>query len=161
MKVPRPLERITVVTPAYDCIRVQPCKFGSDRCKPDTGGSHGIHNCELHITVRGATAEVTLVISTGWDLRTVPPRAHRRYPFGAYVEFHTSLPRFEGQEPTIRMELHDDATCKPWANCYLDRGYVMAEEPAEMLVEKGSDAVWTWLERQYDQVLCDMLKLDD
>lgn len=150
-------ERVFNIQPAYDCIRVQPCVHGSDACKPGTGGSHGRHNAEMHLTVRGVDAEVTLVISTGWDLPTVPAyqrlTATRDYPRGAFVEFHTARPRYDGDEAT---EPRPDGTCKDWPACYMDTGYSMADAPARLLVEQGSDAVWAWLENLYATTQAEM-----
>ena len=157
MSNPRELERIFTVRPAYDCIGVQPCVHGSERCKPGTGGSHGRHNAEMHLTVRGVDAEVTLVISTGWDLPTVP--AHQRiarrgeYPRGAFVEIHTARPCYDGHD---RGEPRPHGTCTDWAGCHVSTGYTMADEPARLLVEKGSEAVWAWLETLYDTTQVDI-----
>ncbi|MCV7354474.1 hypothetical protein [Mycolicibacterium fluoranthenivorans] len=151
------LERLVTVQPAYDCIGVQPCVHGSDTCNPGTGRSHGRHNAELHMTVGGPDAEITLVIGTGWDLPSVP--AHHRlarhdyYPRGRFVEFHTARPRYEGQD---RREPQPDGTCKSWSGCYLAGGYTMADEPTRLLVAKGSDAVWAWLENLYNETQMDM-----
>jgi hypothetical protein len=151
------LERVFVVRPAYDCIGVQPCVHGSLNCKPGTGGSHGRHNAEMNFTVRGPDAEITLVIGTGWDLPTVP-KHHRirkllECPSGRFVEMHTAHPRFEGQAGN---EPGGDGTCKDWTGCYISTGYRMAEEPALLLVEKGSDAVWEWLETLYAETQSEM-----
>lgn len=151
------LERIFNVRPAYDCIGVRPCVHGSERCKPGTGGSHGRHNAEMHLTVRGPDAEVTLVVSTGWDLPTVPAyhrlTATMDYPRGAFVELHTARPRYEGQDGG---EARPDGTCKDWAACYVDTGYTMSDEPTRLLVEKGSDAAWEWLENLYHETQAEM-----
>lgn len=155
------IERIVHVRAAYDCIGVQPCVHGSPRCKPGSGYSHGRHNAELSMTVRGPDAEITLVIGTGWDLPTVPSH-HRRarldddYPRGRFVEFHTARPRCEGQD---RGEPRPDGTCKDWADCYIDAGYTMSNEPARLLVAEGSDAVWAWLENLYNETQMDMAAL--
>ncbi len=151
------LERIFSVRPAYDCIGVQPCVHGSESCKPGAGGSHGRHNAEMHLTVRGPNAEVTLVVSTGWDLPTVP-RHHRLtstgdYPRGAFVQLHTARPRCEGQDGGPP---RPDGTCKDWAACYQDTGYSMSDEPTRLLVEKGSEAAWAWLEDLYDATQAEM-----
>ena len=160
----RQLQRLTHITAAYDCIR-NPCKFGSDKCKPGgrSGGNHGIHSCELRMTVRGPSAEIMLVIVTGWDLPTVPKHARpgQTYPNGAYVEFHTAAPMYEDQEAAIRMEVADDAVCKSWDRCYNDRSYLLSDTPTTLLVEKGSEAVWEWLEAQHDKVVCKMLSEED
>jgi hypothetical protein len=150
-------ERVFNIKAAYDCIGVQPCVHGSKTCIPGTGGSHGRHNAEMHLTVRGPEAEVTLVVSTGWDLPTVP--AHHRisregsYPKGAFVEMHTARPRYEEQTGSLPFP---DGTCKNWSGCYMDSGYGMSDEPARLLVEKGSEATWLWLENLYAEILAEM-----
>ena len=150
------LERVVTVKPAYDCIRVQPCVHGSQACIPGTGGSHGRHNAELHMTVRGEDAEITLVVMTGWDLPTVPAEyrigREQDYPRGAFVEFHTARPRYEGQ---LRWEGRSGATCR-WDTCYVDTGYSMSDTPTRLLVEKGSDAVWEWLENLHAETVAEM-----
>lgn len=154
------LEHIFHLRPAFDCIGVQPCVHGSERCIPGTGGSHGRKSAEMHLTVRGVDAEVTLVISTGWDLPTVP--AHHRisrdgtYPRGVCVEMHTARPRHEGQD---RREPRPDSACKDWADCYIDVGYMMSDEPTRLLVQEGSEAVWTWLETFYAATQAEMAAL--
>lgn len=148
------LERIVTVRAAYDCIGVQPCVHGSENCYPGSGGSHGRHNAELHMTVRGADAEIVLAIGTGWDLPTAPRRQRDKdYPWGMFVEFHTAHPRYEGQYGGAP---RPDGTCRNWAACYIDAGYTMADEPAALLVSKGSDAVWKWLESLYESTQDDI-----
>jgi hypothetical protein len=151
-------ERAFHVKPAYDCIGVQPCVHGSKDCIPGTGGSHGRHNAELIFTVSGPDVEVSLVVFTGWDLPTVP--VHQRitrdgnypYPRGAWVELHTARPRYEGQD---REEPRPDGTCRDWAACHLDTGYSMSDEPTRLLVEKGSDAMWEWLENLHARTVAE------
>lgn len=154
------LERIVTIHPAYDCIGVQPCVHGSATCIPGGNGSHGRHNAEMHMTVRGPDCEVSLAIGTGWDLPTVPKhqRCNRTmdYPVGRFVEFHTARPWYENQD---RSNPRADGTCKDWAACYMDAGYSMSDEPARLLVEKGSDAVWEWLENQHRETVEQMNKL--
>ena len=151
-------ERHVYIRPAYDCIRVQPCVHGNERCSSgDRGGNHGIHNAELQMTVRGPEAEVTLRIGTGWFLPVTPKKnLGTQYPYGYCVSFHTARPRYEGQEPG---EVAPEGHCKDWGQCYWDAGFLMAEGPAALLVEKGSDAVWPWLENQYQEALMDMDKM--
>lgn len=152
------IERRVHIRPAYDCIRVQPCVHGNERCSSgDRGGNHGIHNAELQMTVRGPDAEITLLIGTGWFLPVTPNKdLGTTYPAGHCVVFHTARPRYEGQPSWDKP--NPAAHCKDWGRCYSDAGYLMAEEPARLLVEKGCDAVWEWLENQYNEALMDMAK---
>jgi hypothetical protein len=141
------MERIVKVRAAYDCIGVQPCVHGSERCIPGSGGSHGRNSAELYMTVRGPDAEISLAVNTGWDLPTVPDTARSsRSPSGMFVELHTARPRYEGQEGKPPQA---DGSCKDWDACYMDAGYTMSDTPTRLLVEKGSDAVWEWLEKLY------------
>lgn len=151
------LERIVKFRPAHDCLRVQPCVKGSDKCKPDQGGSHGIGNVELTFTLRGPDAEVSLVIGTGWYLPVTPavPPGRRGSPMGYFVEIHTARPRFEGQEPRTDTRRPGDS-CEKWAGCYVDTGFLMSDVPTALLVEKGSDALWEWLENQYETTQYEM-----
>lgn len=148
------LERIFKIRPAYDCIGVQPCVHGSEACKPGTGGSHGRHNAELHMTVRGPEAEITLIVGTGWDLPTVPEYYRHSGPKAMLVEIHTARPRYEGQESYRTPQPGD--SCEHWSGCYVDQGYRLADEPTALLVEKGSDAAWEWLENLYNETRMDM-----
>lgn len=144
-------ERITRFRPAFDCIRVQPCVHGKDTCQPNTGGSHGIHNVELTFTLRGSECEVSLAIGTGWYLPVTPelPKGLRDSPNGYFVEFHTARPQYDDHE---RREPQPGDSCFGWGGCYLNTGFSMSDDPTALLVEKGSDAVWEWLEGQYNRI---------
>lgn len=133
-------ERIVTIKRAYDCLTVQPCVHGSTECGTRPGASHGRHNAQLHMALRNPVAEVILVVGTGWYLPETPLTIGRELsPRGAFVEFHSSVPSYEGQEP-------QGSTCDLWPTCYGDVGYLMADEPTKLLVASGSDAVWSWLE---------------
>lgn len=148
------LERIVNIHAAYDCIGVQPCVHGSERCKPGSGGSHGRHAAEMHMTVRGPDAEVTLVIGTGWDLPTVPDFQTHRGPTGRFVEIHTARPQYEDQD--VRTPMPGDS-CEHWGACYVNTDYTMSDEPTALLVEKGSEAVWAWLENLYGETQAELV----
>ena len=138
-------ERIVRVKPAFDCVVVQPCVHGSKDCGTVPGASHGRHNAELLMSLRSAVAEVVLVVNTGWELPQTPASvrlAGRDRPSGAFVEFHSSMPQYEGHEP-------EGSTCDLWPVCYGNAGYGISEKPTELLVSHGSDAVWEWLEATY------------
>jgi hypothetical protein len=141
-------ERIVRIKPAYDCLLVQPCVHGSEKCGTVPGQGHGRHNAEMHLILRGPIAEVILALGTGWDHPETPREVSIRnhwetLPKGNFVEFHSSVPRYEGHEP-------QRSTCDTWSGeCYGDVGYTMSDEPADLLVRKGSDAAWEWLEATY------------
>lgn len=98
----------------------------------------------MRLTLRGPVADVTLELITGWYLPETPDhiRNGERPRLAACVEFHSSVPRYEGHDP-------QGSTCDRWPVCYGDVGYTMADEPAALLVREGSEAVWAWLEAAY------------
>ena len=141
-------ERIITVRPAYDCVGVKPCVHGSQACTDrESGKEHGRHNAELCFTLKRTDAEILVVIGTGWDMPTVPLHHRiardRHYPQGGRVTFHTARSMYPGQE---RQDVDPEGHCKDWEACYSNTGYLMADEPALLLVEKGSDAVWEWMD---------------
>lgn len=140
------LQRIVRVRPAYDCIMVQPCVHGSPQCIAKPGWC-GRHVAELHMILRSQRAEVVLILGTGWNLPETPPAmrystVHRDLPSGLAVEFHSADPQYDGHEAR-------DGECDRWGTCYTDHGYSMSDQPAELLVRQGTDAVWEWLEWAY------------
>lgn len=151
------LERNITIRAAYDCKRVQPCVHDNERCSSgDSGGNHGIHNAVLVMRLSGAEAEIFLSVSTGWYLPVTPRIREKEVPRGNFVTFHTARPRYGGQ---MRHEPTNGELCENWGACYSDAGFLMAEEPTKLLVAKGSDAVWEWLEDQYNEAMMDMAKM--
>ena len=144
------ITRTVDITPGWDCIGVRPCKFGYDRCVPGGNGSHGRHNAELHLTVTGPTAEILLVLNTGWNLPTVPMNQRvctiKSYPDGKYIRFHTAFPQYPEQQPLSRTDR--DRVCCDWPQCFMDHSFTLADQPAALLVTDGLDAVWAWLKNK-------------
>ena len=135
---------VEVRRPAYDCIAVQPCKFGSDSCRPGSGGSHGRHSVELCWYVSdtlptGETAVVQFLVYTGWMLDATPQRAWGN-PMAADIGFHWPFPQYRGQEPMDNCHLLDGG------HCYYDGSGLNAEEPWRLLREEGDEALWAHLE---------------
>jgi hypothetical protein len=152
-------QRVTWVAPAFDCLMVQPCVHGSAECGLNEGRSHGRHGADMFFMLKKDDADITLVVRTGWDHPLTPSTMRLTvgmdYPAGGRVEIHTAAPTYVGQDsrPT-----HPEGTCKDWPGdvCYFAEGYLLADEPTRLLVEKGSEAVWDWLEEHYRSVVDDM-----
>lgn len=139
------LERRMWVVPGYDCLEVQPCKFGSEKCKPGRGGSHGRHSAEVWMAVLGHQAEVIFKINAGWNISNV----FETLAFGDEVYWHTAWPQ-EGQTEEDRREPKQDASCKDWGDCYqTSTGTSYVNDLFSLLVREGSDAVFKWLENEY------------
>jgi hypothetical protein len=140
------LERLIRVIPAYDCIRVQPCKFGKETCKPDSGGNHGNHNAELILTLKGPEGAVEFVVGTNWYLPVTPSHvANVTGARGRSVSYHSPTPMYEGHTdfgPCMYIGEH----------CYADTNYSMADECFKVLVEKGHEAVWEQLSYFYNEI---------
>lgn len=139
-------ERIVTITPAYDCLMVQPCVLGSGACGTRPGANHGRNNAELRMTLRGTAGEVTLIVGTGWELPVTPKSVRLAgrsdLPRPVCVEFHSPDEQYDGHEP-------QETTCDLWPQCYGNVNYTLADEPTALLVRSGSDAVWEWLENAY------------
>lgn len=142
----KPIRHMNIV-PAWDCILVQPCVHGVAKCKPGSGSSHGRHNAELYMSVQGRGAEVILGINTGWYLGDDFGSVGRAV--GAIeVTWHTSWPQEEQAEEDARMP-HTDGTCRNWDACYMQSSGTTGNQLFELLITKGSEPVYEWLEKQY------------
>lgn len=132
--------------PAYDCVVIQPCKFGSKHCYPGSGGSHGRGSVRMYLVLLGPAGAVNLTISTDWDIDATPKQYQSRGAHTAGLHYHSPIP------------LRDDQTsfpCEylPEGRCYGDGGYGIADEPWRILREEGEDAFWAEMMRWYEEWL--------
>lgn len=137
------MERITKFYPAYD------------KRDPDPKKDYGIHGVDLRMILKGELGAVEFTVFTGWQLphvkeelyKKMSPENHFLYdPMPADVGFHSYKPIYENQKPTTEVCKH--LNDKP---CYYDGSGLKAIEIFDILVEKGSDAVWEELEKLYNQ----------
>ncbi len=135
------------LVPGYDCVLVQPCKFGSAECTRRKGLGHGRHSAELWMAVLGHEAEVLFSVNTSWSIS--PLRSARETPYGIEVCWHTAWPQ-EGQTEEDRRDPKPNASCKDWKDCY-QQGSTnsLANELTDLLVREGSEEVFKWLENEY------------
>lgn len=134
--------RIIKIAPAYDCLSVQPCTRENDQqaCIESSGDFHGRAHAMLMMTLDHKDIEVTLVMNTKWDVPEAPKEVRDNDgPRGAYVMTHSAFPMYADQESHANC-------CDRWEICYWDFGYTEADEPTRLLITKGSDAVWEWLD---------------
>lgn len=140
-------QREVVITPAYDCIMVQPCVHGSGKCGTVPGRSHGRHNAEMHMRLYTDTSEVVLLVGTGWCLPETPYSAQPPgLAGGRLIEWHSTQPMYEGNSPLS--DSGEDCPRK-WPTCYIDQTYTPSDEGWRLLVSEGSEAVWPWLESMW------------
>jgi hypothetical protein len=136
--------REITIKPAYDCLKVQPCVHGSEKCGTVPGHGHGRHNAEMWMSLYNDESEVVLVIGTNWFRPETPlsvqlPEVSK----GRLIEFHSTTPQYEGH---YQVGSGSDGCPRGWKSCFADYAYGAAEEGWEALVCKGSDADWEWLE---------------
>ena len=136
------LERKIMFTPAYD------------KRDPNPSKNYGIHGVEMRWLVTGPKGAIQFVLSTNWHLKAVQEeldeRLDRRFPHLSChpmpmdLGYHSPVPMYEGQT-CIEKEC-EFLGGKP---CYYDGSTLNAEKPYWILVEKGGDALWEYLEGYY------------
>ena len=120
------MERIVTIDPAYERRR--------DHC-----------GCKLRMVLKGKLGAVHLVIFTGWYIDP-EARAHSD-PSGADLGYHSPRPFYEDQ--SIALESCKYLDGKP---CYCDGSVLNADRVfEEVLIPKGSDGVWEYLEGYYTE----------
>lgn len=141
------LERITEWLPAWD--------------KTQDEKNYGIHGVECRWILKGPLGAVQFVIYTNWQLPHVTKSQLQRgldlrdpitvkvlfCPLPADVGYHSPTPQYEGQ-PQM-----DDCPYLDGKPCYYDGSGLRAEDVFnEILLVKGGDAVWEYLEEEYRTV---------
>jgi hypothetical protein len=146
------LHREVTVRPAYDCIEVQPCALGSERCATlEAGTNHGRGDAVLHLALFDRLREVRVAIDTGWYHPATPAdivgRVNdiRRAPRFPELAFHSTDPM-----PGAVGPVHAGEHCpRGWDECWSATFASGADEALPLLVAQGLDAVWAWMENQW------------
>lgn len=111
----------------------------------------GIGSCTMFIVLKGVHGCVTLAVSTAWFLPCTREWKEMWIerggldtwePSGMAVSYCSPVPLHDWQEGR---ENCDWLGC----TCYGDSGFTMADEPFDLLLNKGSDAVFEWLKNYY------------
>lgn len=147
------LEREVTVRPAFDCLTVQPCAKGGQRCAEGApGANHGRGVALVHFALFDETAEVRLVVGTGWHHPATPADIRQRYnntlEAGSLAElgFHSAEPFPAAIGATVAPE-----HCpRGWATCHSSVEFSNAEPGVEQLITGGTDALWRWLEDRWN-----------
>ena len=103
------------------------------------------HGSSMRLTfyVKGNSGAVQFLILTGWR---VPYRDRREGYSGlmpADLGYHAKKPQYEDQSLMMDDCEYTDGPC------YYDGSSLNAEKPYEILVTKGEDALWEFLESYY------------
>ena len=132
-------ERMILFTPAFD-HRDKNC---------------GIHGMEMRFIVKGDVGAVQFLVFTNWQLPHVRKEFEGRVDAGenlhpclfagspADLGYHSPKPIYEGQSP-----LSDDCEILG-GKCYYDGSGLNAEEPFNILVTDGLEALWKFLENYH------------
>lgn len=146
-------DREVTVRPAYDCLEVKPCALGGDRCTEGApGANHGRGVAYAHFALFTDTAEVRLVVDTGWHHPATPVDIRNSYhsigSAGRYVELghHAAMP-FPG---AIGVTSAPNECPRGWATCHSAITFSGGEPGVEQLITGGTDALWAWLENQWN-----------
>lgn len=130
-------EQIVRISPAYD-----------QRHK-----GAGIGGTRLFMVLKGKQGCVVFTVAMGWYL---PCTREWKELCIQQSGLDTWEPRGEGVSYCSPVPLHDyqKNDGRPYCDwlgctCYGDTGYTIADEPFDLLLQKGSDAVWEWLANFY------------
>lgn len=147
------LEREVTVRPAFDCLMVKPCAKGGQRCTEGApGANHGRGVALAHFALFTDTAEVRLVVDTGWHHPATPADIRARY-HGALEAGTTAELGHHSAEPfdtSIGATSAPDACPRGWSTCHSDIGFSAALPGVEQLITGGTDALWSWLEDRWN-----------
>lgn len=136
--------------------------------RDDPNDHRGAGGAELVLILRGPLGAIVAKVNTGWVTRPLIghympglKRQNRRdkpgvdarltdvYPSGAYVGSHSYVPRDNCTDANGPCDWLGGAVC------YGDGSYTMADEILRLLIEQGSDAVFTRLEELYRSWIAD------
>lgn len=146
------LHREITLRPAFDCIEVQPCALGGERCTDGVpGANHGRGEALLHLALYDRLREVRIAIGTAWSHPATPVDVlgvldgAGRAPRWPELGFHSADP-FAGAVGPVHAGEHCP---RGWDVCWSATFASAADEALPLLVVQGLDAVWAWLEDQW------------
>lgn len=137
------MERIVKFYPAYDKRDKNPSK------------NYGISGVKMGMYLKGKLGTIQFVVSTHWHLPHVQNELVKKnvgdalglkcsfIPSPTDLGYHSPKPLYEGQEPITE-------NCE-WTGgiCYYDGSGLRADDVFKILVEKGDEDVWKFLEQEY------------
>lgn len=113
----------------------------------------GIHGMNIRFLLHGENGTVQFLIFTGWlpthqphnlIIHNPPHHPHNDVFFGpmaADLGYHWKTKRYDDQEPM---------KCEFLGECYYDGSGLRAEDVFKVLLTKGHEAVWEYLEKEYE-----------
>lgn len=117
-----------------------------DKRDPCPSKNYGIGAATLVFIVSGKAGAVNLTIYTGWYLKSVREefgsKGWRSDVMAIDLGVHSHTPQYPNH--TVKTDCYILQ-----GDCYYDGSTLGAEEPFELLLSKGSDALWEYLENYY------------
>ncbi len=148
------MEHIIRFEAGFNCIKFE-CRYGSESCKPGSGGSHGKHGLQIRFVSKGDAGAIQFVIYTGWIPQFVKPsQTHVRniddwgsHMMPADLGYHSKTAKYNGHKPI-------DDTCEfcDGLPCYYDGSGLNAYDAMYALVNGGDIALWIFLDAYYESV---------
>ncbi len=127
---------------------------GWDKRDPNPSKNYGIGSASIKFLVRGNKGAIQFYLSAGWYPHLIKMGRLEAYKMGANSSFapmpldigyHAYEPQYEGQEMSSdNCPYLDD---KP---CYYDGSTLRADQPFRILTEHGDEALWEFLEEEYE-----------
>ncbi|REK57591.1 MAG: hypothetical protein DWQ49_08980 [Bacteroidetes bacterium] len=137
------MQRITQFVPAYD-LRDENKGIGACRCLMVLKGEKGaVHFVFLTGMFLESAMEHLYEVSYPW-VGASGKFYYPNKPIGCDVGYHSSAPMYDGENPQ-----EDPCEWLDGQACYCDGSGLLAQEYMEILLEKGSDAIWDLLEDYY------------
>lgn len=144
------MEHIIRFEGGFDCIKFE-CIYGSDECKPGTGGSHGRHGLSIRFVSKGDKGAVQFLLYTGLCPQHAAPAriGVRDCDWGGSVRpidlgYHAKQAQYDGQKPmSYACEFCDGQPC------YYDGSSLNASDAMYALVNGGDNALWAFLDAYY------------
>lgn len=136
------LTREIVFTPAFDKRSKDPSK------------NYGVHGVEMKWFLKGPKGAIQFVVFTNWMLPHVQAerdadcsveKAFLHKPMPADLGYHSPHAMYDGQQA-----MADDCPVIG-GKCYYDGSGLNAYPVFQLLLEKGSEAVWQRLEEEYHE----------
>lgn len=138
------------------------CKPAFDKRAPEPSKNYGIGGVHFVWILKGPKGGITWGIFTNWllphvraetDARTLSAPFDkmdlkiRYHPSGDAVEYHSRYQKYAGQEKRADCALVPDND-----GCYFDVGFTQGDDVMKILVERGSEGVWKWMQQKYDEL---------
>ena len=141
------MERIITFEKGYNCIEYE-CAYDSERCRPNSSGSHGLHGMNIRFVLKGDDGAVQFVLYTPFlptEKSYLEQKGNSWMP--ADLGYHAKKPQYDGQKITDQQCQYCDG--EP---CYYDGSSQNAEDAYKTFVRAGEEDLWRFLDEYYNCV---------